>query len=216
MEPFKVKDPVRNGRGGIDCQVQFGDEDWRPFGAYPDSDDEAVAAVWDAVKDRKDIAPFKPPADWKKAAQAKIREARDEILNEITDPDETQTGKIAWNAKLISSVIVLLGIDKIKALFAPRLLPPQADAAIAQIVASMTFLAQAKGMTVEQYAFSVIGKFFGFSAYVWLADEKMLEAWIAVDSLPDGAQGFAMLDALETTLAAEARAVVDGVKGLAG
>lgn len=181
-------------------------------GTFPDQKivDDPHAYTFDGDK----FAIF-VPNDWKKTAHAKVRNARDELLNAITDPDETQTGKLAWNAKLISSVIVLLGLDKTKALFGGAELPSQAEVALGQITQSMTYLAEAQGVTLEQFAFKIVGKFFGFSAFVWLADEKTQQAWQAIDSLPDTAEGYAMLDDLEAQLSAEAQALVAQVKGLA-
>lgn len=211
----ETRNHKRNQNGGIDCELKDASLGWLPFTAQPESLDPFVQTVWQAVKDRADVAPFEPPSNWKASAHTNVRKARDELLNAITDPDETQTGKLAWNAKLISSVVVLLGLDKTKALFGVTELPQKAEIALGQIVSSMTFLAEAQGVTVEQFAFGVVGKFFGFSAFVWLADEKTLKAWQAIDRLPDTAEGYAMLDDLEAQLSVEAQALVAQVKGLA-
>ena len=210
-----IRNPKYNAFGTIDVEIEHEQFGWIPFTARPDSGDKVIETVWQDVKDSPDIAPFEPPSNWKASAHANVRKARDEVLNAITDPDETQTGKLAWNAKLMSSVVVLLGLDKTKEFFGVAKLPPKAELALGQIVSSMTFLAEEQDMTVEQYAFGIVGKFFGFSAFVWLADEKTRKAWQVIDSLPDTAEGFAMLDDIEAQLSAEAQALVAQVKGLA-
>ena len=213
---IQIRNLVYNGDGGIDCEIDHERLGWIPFTARPDTGDEAVESVWQIVKDSENIAPFVPPSGWKDKAHANVRTARDDLLEAITDPEETQTGRIAWHAKLISSLIVLIGIDKFRAILDDVDLPPTAEAAQNHILSSMEFLAEAKGMTVEQFALSVVDKFFGFSASVWLADETTLRAWDAIDGLPDTAAGFSMLDEIDAQLSAEAQALEGQVKGLAG
>ena len=167
-----------------------------------------VADVWDGVKDRSDIAPYEPPADWKDAAFGRVRAVRDSLLEDITDPKETDAGRLAWNAKLLSALVVLVGLEKVKSLLGGDGFPVAAVEALEQTTQSMAYLADAEGVTLEQFAFRIVGKFFNFSAFVWLADEKTQRAWDAIAALPDGVEGYNALPNLERQLRVEAEATV--------
>lgn len=95
-----------NKSGGIDLDLNHETFGWIPFTAMPDSKDDDVEKVWQAVKDDPNVADFEPdfPTD-QAIARGEIDTLHAQFLSGHWTPEE----QITWSTKEAAAKAILAG-----------------------------------------------------------------------------------------------------------